>query len=201
MSAKLERLRRMEALRAGILEFVRGNPDCFFIQIKHGVAVASELDARTIAGAVSSMVKAGELVAHGEIRNEKRFRAEAEATASAEEKLATRRKIDSACSARYKKRARAKRRAEAAAGERPRVVALLMPAAPSDPANKRSTRASDDEAMPVYATQAKHYPGPRVDPARPWVTIHSEGDTAPAADSRGQGAARRRATVNCFQNY
>lgn len=55
-------------------------------------------------------------------------------------------------------------------------------------------------AKPAASTPPR-YPGPQIDPERPWRTTHTEGSTAPAPDSRGQGAAREKVSVNCFQLY
>lgn len=43
--------------------------------------------------------------------------------------------------------------------------------------------------------------GPRIDPERPWRTTHECGDTAPAQDSRGQGALRQKVSANCFHLF
>lgn len=57
-----------------------------------------------------------------------------------------------------------------------------------------------DTGAPPRET-APRFHGPRIDPERPWITRHECGDTAPANDSRGQGAARQRVHVNCHQAY
>lgn len=65
---------------------------------------------------------------------------------------------------------------------------------------ERERKRSEKAAEPA-APKPREYSGGKVDPARPWVTVHREGDTAPARDSRGQGSARTRVYVNCFQLF
>lgn len=160
-------LLEMEALRSAILEFVRANPECFFIQVKH--ALNTRFTPRQVAGAMSCMVKAGEIESLGTIKNEKRFRAIAETTETAAAKLAAK-----------------KRRNDAAYA-------------------KKYGKPTKRDAAPVEVEQSedkpRKYQGATVDPARPWVTVHREGDTAPATDSRGQGSARSKISVNCFKLF
>lgn len=68
-------------------------------------------------------------------------------------------------------------------------------------AKKRRADAAKETAAKPETERGPRYRGPRIDSERPWVTIHECGDTAPAHDSRGQGAARQRVHVNCHQPY
>lgn len=68
-------------------------------------------------------------------------------------------------------------------------------------AKKAAAKAAREAERAAQDDAPLRHNGPRIDPERPWVTIHREGDTAPATDSRGQGAARPVVSVNCFQLF